>query len=235
MSNDGWDAIADVQTHDHAEFLEFDNELLDEMANELDLYDYFTEEENIECMNSGSGMWKAHCPFSDHLDEQSASFTIYEDTNSFYCFGCNRGGNIYTWLTNKYGKNMNFVEAVKLVSLITNINPNLDPNTAIERMSKKFSDETQKDSDTYFNKTEFNFIISKLGFQHIKISNYDREEIEFIEKVYELLDKIILNYDKYDKDIKQIESKLMEKLKTRRSLLYNRKAKTIKSINKATP
>ena len=38
---------------------------------------------------------KALCPF--HL-EKTPSFVIYEDTQSFYCFGCGAGGDVITFI-----------------------------------------------------------------------------------------------------------------------------------------
>ncbi len=35
----------------------------------------------------------ARCPLPDHED-RSPSFTVYPETNSFYCFGCRRGGDV---------------------------------------------------------------------------------------------------------------------------------------------
>jgi len=39
------------------------------------------------------------CPFHD--DEQTWSLTVYPETNSWYCFGCGRGGDIFNFLTEK--------------------------------------------------------------------------------------------------------------------------------------
>jgi 5S rRNA maturation endonuclease (ribonuclease M5)/archaellum biogenesis ATPase FlaH len=38
-----------------------------------------------------------NCPLPDHND-QNPSFAIYRRTNSWYCYGCNRGGNVFTFL-----------------------------------------------------------------------------------------------------------------------------------------
>lgn len=48
------------------------------------------------------------CPFHN---EKTPSFTVYPDTQSFYCFGCGAGGEIITF-TRKFF-NLDFVEAVK--------------------------------------------------------------------------------------------------------------------------
>lgn len=47
------------------------------------------------------------CPFHD--DKDTWSLTIYQDTNSWHCFGCGRGGDIFNFLTEK---GMGFREAV---------------------------------------------------------------------------------------------------------------------------
>jgi hypothetical protein len=48
------------------------------------------------------------CPFHD---ERTPSFTIYVDSNSYYCYGCNAGGDVITFLMDK--ENIGFVEAVR--------------------------------------------------------------------------------------------------------------------------
>jgi len=42
---------------------------------------------------TSTGIYKTECPFTDHNDTVS-SFTVYNDSNSYFCFGCGRGGDI---------------------------------------------------------------------------------------------------------------------------------------------
>jgi len=50
---------------------------------------------------------KAPCPFHE---EQDPSFVIYTQNNSFYCYGCNKGGDVITFLMLLH--NMTFKEAI---------------------------------------------------------------------------------------------------------------------------
>ena len=50
----------------------------------------------------------ALCPF--HV-EKTASFSVSQDKQIFHCFGCGKGGNVFTFLMEHEG--MTFVEAVK--------------------------------------------------------------------------------------------------------------------------
>ncbi|NLC79420.1 MAG: DNA primase, partial [Ruminococcaceae bacterium] len=48
----------------------------------------------------------ALCPFHN---EKTPSFTVYPDTQSFYCFGCGAGGDIITFIKQK--ENIEYFEA----------------------------------------------------------------------------------------------------------------------------
>ena len=53
----------------------------------------------------------ALCPFHK---EKTPSFTISPDKQIFYCFGCGKGGNVYSFLM-EYEK-ISFLEAVKILA-----------------------------------------------------------------------------------------------------------------------
>jgi DNA primase len=50
------------------------------------------------------------CPFPDHV-EKTPSFSVTEDNQLYFCYGCKKGGNIFTFLEAYNG--MSFPEAVE--------------------------------------------------------------------------------------------------------------------------
>ena len=51
------------------------------------------------------------CPFHN---EKTPSFTVYEDTQSFYCFGCGAGGDAIGFI--KRIENLDYIDAVKALA-----------------------------------------------------------------------------------------------------------------------
>ncbi|MBQ7088544.1 MAG: DNA primase [Clostridia bacterium] len=51
------------------------------------------------------------CPFHG---EKTASFNLYPETNSFYCFGCGAGGDVITFV--KKIENLDYIDAVKFLA-----------------------------------------------------------------------------------------------------------------------
>ena len=72
-----------------------------------DLFEHF----GIKLVNAGNKRHKCLCPFHK---ENNPSCTIYEETNSFNCFGCNTGGDIieFTMLI----KDISFMESIKYLN-----------------------------------------------------------------------------------------------------------------------
>jgi len=66
-----------------------------------DLYDFNVSRET-------SKMIYAKCPFHD---QKTGSFTIYKDSNSWFCYSCNVGGDSISFLQKLKG--ISFVQAVK--------------------------------------------------------------------------------------------------------------------------
>lgn len=51
------------------------------------------------------------CPFHS---EKTPSFTVYPDSQSFYCFGCGTGGDVVTFVRRM--ENLDYIEAVKFLA-----------------------------------------------------------------------------------------------------------------------
>ena len=68
--------------------------------------------QHTELKGSGHRM-TGRCPFPDHSDK-SPSFSVTEDQQYYYCFGCKKGGNVFTFLTTFNG--MSFPESVEFLA-----------------------------------------------------------------------------------------------------------------------
>jgi len=55
--------------------------------------------------------YSALCPFHN---EKTASFVVYPDTQSFYCFGCGAGGDVITFVMKQ--ENLDYIEAVRFLA-----------------------------------------------------------------------------------------------------------------------
>lgn len=51
------------------------------------------------------------CPFHN---EKTASFTVYPENGSYYCFGCSAGGDVVTFI--RQAENLDYMEAVRLLA-----------------------------------------------------------------------------------------------------------------------
>ena len=71
------------------------------------------------------------CPFHN---EKTPSFTVYNDTQSFYCFGCGAGGDAVTFI--KRIENLDYIDAVKLLAQRAGLNMP-DDNEFDDSLSKK--------------------------------------------------------------------------------------------------
>jgi len=78
-----------------------------ERARSYPIYDIASQK--LDLKRSGS-KFAALCPFHN---EKTPSFYLYPETNSFYCFGCQKHGDVIELTMQLYGAN--FIDAIKIL------------------------------------------------------------------------------------------------------------------------
>jgi DNA primase len=92
-----------VQNRIHVELIP--EEIIEEVRLRADVVEVISE--YVSLQRKGKNYWGL-CPFHS---EKSSSFTVNPEKQMFYCFGCNTGGNIFTFMMKK--ENWSFVECVQ--------------------------------------------------------------------------------------------------------------------------
>lgn len=91
-----------------------------------------------------------NCPFHS---ERTPSFTVFTDTQSFYCFGCGAGGDVITFVMK--AENLDFVEALKFLAEKSGVE--------VPEHSAKSSQNSQKRTRIYeMNRISANFFYKNL-------------------------------------------------------------------------
>jgi len=71
------------------------NQFAQHVLDQIEIIDLIGEDVTLEKN-------KAKCPFKDHSDT-NPSFVVYPETQSFYCFGCQRGGSAIDYVMHRDG------------------------------------------------------------------------------------------------------------------------------------
>ena len=83
-------------------------DFLDELHERNDIVDVI---QSVVPLRSAGRRYTGLCPFHN---EKTPSFTVYPDTQSYYCFGCGAGGDVITFIKNY--ENLDYIEAVKALA-----------------------------------------------------------------------------------------------------------------------
>ena len=68
-----------------------DDELIKDIESRIDIVDIIGE--RVELSRRGNRYWGL-CPFHS---EKTPSFSVSQERQLFYCFGCHQGGNVFTF------------------------------------------------------------------------------------------------------------------------------------------
>lgn len=98
----------------------------DEIKQRIDIVDLI---QGYIPLTPGGANWKARCPFHN---EKSASFMVSREKGIWHCFGCGKGGDIFTFLQEMEG--MDFPEALQMLAQRAGVElKKLDPAQSSKR------------------------------------------------------------------------------------------------------
>lgn len=118
------------------------------LKNSCDIVSVFSS--YVDLKSSGKNK-KCSCPFHS---EKTPSMVVYEDTQSFYCFGCGVGGDVITFIEKI--ENLTYVDAVKLLA----------DRAGISIPTTKLDDKFSKQRSRIL---EMNKIAAKFFFNNLKL------------------------------------------------------------------
>jgi DNA primase len=84
----------------------YSKEVLTEVSNANDIVDVIGA--SLDLASAGTGRFKALCPFHN---EKTPSFSVSRDRQMFYCFGCEKGGDVFRFVQDFEG--LTFPETVQ--------------------------------------------------------------------------------------------------------------------------
>lgn len=119
----------------------YDN-TLEDIKNRLDIVDFISE--YISLKKAGQN-WKGLCPFHT---EKTPSFTVSPAKQIFHCFGCNTGGDIFSFLT-RY-ENLTFPEALNVLAKRAGVELKARPGSVQKAGEKETMVSIHKDALAFF-------------------------------------------------------------------------------------
>ena len=146
-------------------------EELKEKVNILDVASFYVN------LSHKGRYWAGLCPF--HA-EKTASFCVYPESNSFYCFGCCEGGDIISFVEKI--ENLSYLESLKKLADLAGISLDFNSKEAIEQQ-KKFSEkrrilEINREAAKFFYKFLWNGSPeSKKALVYLKKRNFSKKTL----------------------------------------------------------
>ena len=90
------------------------DQIIDEIAARADIVDVV--QSYIPSLQHAGSRWKACCPFHQ---EKTPSFIVNPTSNTFHCFGCGKGGNVFTFVM--MIENLQFPDAAQMLARKYNV------------------------------------------------------------------------------------------------------------------
>jgi len=83
-------------------------DIVRDIRDKSDIYEIIS---SYIALKKNGNRWKALCPFHE---EKTPSFVVSPERQTYYCFGCGKGGNVFTFIRDK--ENLDFIDTVHFLA-----------------------------------------------------------------------------------------------------------------------
>ena len=137
--------------------------------------------------------WKAPCPFHH---EKTPSFMVHPEKQIWHCFGCGKGGDIFTFVQEMEG--LDFMEALKLLADRAGVKIDLTANSEMVKSQKNRLAEVNAKAAYFFHNFLLEMPAAKAARDYLFVKRKMREQtvkdwqIGFIPDQWDLLTQYLL-------------------------------------------
>ena len=133
--------------------------VIEEIKNRCDIVEFISSYVNLK--RAGSN-YVGLCPFHS---EKTPSFTVFPDTQNFYCFGCGAGGDLINFV--RKIENLDYVSSVELLAKRAGITIKASEEEAIAARKRQRTLEMNTIAAKYYNHVLLNTDEGKPGLQYL--------------------------------------------------------------------
>lgn len=146
--------------------------------------------EYINLKKAGAN-WKANCPFHN---EKSPSFMVHAEKQIWHCFGCGKGGDVFSFVQEMEG--LEFVEVLKLLGKRAGVEISFSKNEVDQSLRNRLL-EINAAAANFFNRFLTDMSASEVARKYLQNRGLDKQtisqwQIGFVPDQWDLLTKYLL-------------------------------------------
>ncbi|MFA5598964.1 MAG: CHC2 zinc finger domain-containing protein [Phenylobacterium sp.] len=164
----------------------------DAIKKSISIVEYLSQR-GIQPHNEYSGKYTYICPIPSHKDTKP-SFIVYDNANgmqSFCCFGCKSGGSIIELISAMESRSK--ADVVSELSGGLEISGDAEINFILNEIKNDIAQKNE--SDTADEIASICLAIGVLSFGYWGKTDFDAEELIFLEAIYSIIDVAAINND----------------------------------------
>ncbi len=139
--------------------MRFSKDLIEDIRQRSDIVEFIGSYVNLKRAGSNFG---GLCPYHS---EKTPSFTVFPATQSFYCFGCGKGGDVFTFAM--LSENLDYAGSVEFLAKRAGITIKADDETERGGMSRRRVYDMNLAAAKYFRACLFDQRLGKEGMDYL--------------------------------------------------------------------
>ena len=153
--------------------MKWSTDTINKIRDAHDIVDWIGQDTVLKTQSGGQ--YSGLCPFPDHK-EKTPSFSVSASKQVYHCFGCQKGGDIFTYFRDQKG--MGFYEAVKYLADQAGITLQIVKNVHTSPVDRNLLFQVNEEATQFFHEKLLKTSMSHPVHQYLKKRGYSKEIIK---------------------------------------------------------